>query len=69
MRRKAIFEQPFATMPISDYASAFFYARRRRVTLRRSSMRPWGRVAISKAGAIDHRRQYFLGQQGLAKPT
>jgi hypothetical protein len=27
------------------------------------------RVAISKAGAIDDRRQYFLGRRGLAKRT
>jgi hypothetical protein len=32
-------------------------------------MRSCSRVAISKAGAIDHRHQYFLGQHGLAKPA
>jgi len=36
--RKRIFEQACPAMPISDYASAFFFARRSRVTLQRCSM-------------------------------
>jgi hypothetical protein len=34
MWRTGFFEQLFATMPISDYASAFFFAHPKRVTLR-----------------------------------
>ncbi len=34
---KGIFEQPITAMPISDYASAFFFVRRTRVTLGRAA--------------------------------
>jgi hypothetical protein len=40
MWRSGFFEQVFATMPISDYASAFFFAHRKRVTLRCSPTLP-----------------------------
>jgi hypothetical protein len=36
MRQEGIFEQPSATMPISDYARAFFFDRPQRVTLQSS---------------------------------
>jgi hypothetical protein len=37
MRQEGFFEQPSATMPISDYARAFFFDRPQRVTLQGSA--------------------------------
>ena len=46
MRRKRIFQQPLAAMPISGYASAIFFARRKRVTLQ-SGCQAYRTVAIA----------------------
>jgi hypothetical protein len=45
---KSFFEQPNATMPISDYASAFFFVRRNRVTLQARQIMRDGRDCTFK---------------------
>jgi hypothetical protein len=42
MRQKRIFQQPLAAMPISGYASAIFFVRRDRVTLKGFRSAPLG---------------------------
>src|SRR5664280_608579 len=56
MWRIGIFEQPFAAMPISDYANAFFFARRKRVTLK--GARAIGFAILKKRAPKN--RQHFL---------
>jgi hypothetical protein len=51
--RKRVFEQQIAAMPISDYANAFFFAHRKRVTLKRCERHRAFAVAVSKARAIN----------------
>jgi hypothetical protein len=49
--RRGFFEQPLPAMPISDYASAFFFAHRYRVTLQRYSMLLRSRCCYFKSAA------------------
>jgi len=57
MRPKPFFQQLIATMLISDYATAFFFARRTRVTLRYPRAIAF---AILKASSIKRRERNFV---------
>ena len=56
-------------MPISDYASAFFFARRNRVTLWVFERGRAIAVDFSETSAINSRHQHRLGYHGLHKPA
>jgi hypothetical protein len=56
-------------MPISDYANAFFFARRNRVTPQVPERAGAVEVAFSKTRAINSRHQYRRGDHGLHKPA
>ena len=56
-------------MPISDYANAFFFARRNRVTLWVLERDHAIAVAFSKTSAINSRHQHRRGYHGLHKPA
>jgi len=57
-------------MPISDYASAFFFARRNRVTLWVFERGRAIAVDFSETSAIDSRHQYRRrGYHGVDKPA
>ena len=56
-------------MPISDYASAFFFARRKRVTPSSASMRGAVAIAISKLCPSDKQHQYQSRHRRLVKPA
>ncbi|HEY2210158.1 MAG TPA: hypothetical protein VGH62_00820, partial [Bradyrhizobium sp.] len=59
------FEQLIATMPISDYASAFFFARRDRVTLKRSAKLSRWRDCYFKNTPGQQSASFHRGRAGL----
>ena len=56
-------------MPISDYASAFFFARRNRVTLWVFERGRAIAVDFSETSAINSRQQDRRGHHGVHKPA
>jgi len=56
-------------MPISDYASAFFFARRNRVTLWVFERGRAIAVDFSETSAINSRHQDRRGDHGVHKPA
>src|SRR5271154_7293723 len=65
--REWVFQQPIATMPISDYANAFFLAHRNRVTFRNCTFAPSGAITSAICGACPRGgEQYRRSLEGIA---